>query len=172
MGVNPTIDGPNLDYVGFWLRLWAMIMDVILITIIIGPLCLYLYGPMLAADLSATQDVDVIAARVMGIISSPIFFVISNILPLPVLVVLWRFKAATPGKMVFSARIVDSRTGARLTTGQSILRAVAYTVSTLPFCLGYLWIAFDKRKQSWHDKIAHTVVVRPGPSGRGSVSFQ
>jgi uncharacterized RDD family membrane protein YckC len=27
--------------------------------------------------------------------------------------------------------------------------------------LGLLWVAFDRRKQGWHDKIANTVVVRP-----------
>ena len=26
--------------------------------------------------------------------------------------------------------------------------------------LGYLWVAFDDRKQTWHDKIAGTVVLR------------
>jgi uncharacterized RDD family membrane protein YckC len=39
-------------------------------------------------------------------------------------------------------------------------RYFAYFVSTIPFCLGFLWVAFDKRKQGWHDKLAHTVVVR------------
>ncbi|MDX1512295.1 MAG: RDD family protein, partial [Gammaproteobacteria bacterium] len=24
----------------------------------------------------------------------------------------------------------------------------------------FLWIAFDKRKQGWHDKLAGTVVIR------------
>jgi uncharacterized RDD family membrane protein YckC len=28
-------------------------------------------------------------------------------------------------------------------------------------CLGLLWVAFDRRKQGWHDKMANTVVVRP-----------
>jgi uncharacterized RDD family membrane protein YckC len=30
----------------------------------------------------------------------------------------------------------------------------------LPLGLGFLWIAFDKRKQAWHDKLAGTVVIR------------
>jgi uncharacterized RDD family membrane protein YckC len=25
--------------------------------------------------------------------------------------------------------------------------------------LGFIWIAFDKRKQGWHDKLAGTVVI-------------
>jgi uncharacterized RDD family membrane protein YckC len=39
-------------------------------------------------------------------------------------------------------------------------RFFAYFVSIFPACLGFLWIAFDRRKQGWHDKIAGTVVVR------------
>jgi uncharacterized RDD family membrane protein YckC len=30
----------------------------------------------------------------------------------------------------------------------------------LVFFLGFIWVAFDKRKQGWHDKIAGTVVIR------------
>jgi uncharacterized RDD family membrane protein YckC len=31
----------------------------------------------------------------------------------------------------------------------------------LPIFLGFVWVAFDRRKQGWHDKLAGTVVVRP-----------
>jgi uncharacterized RDD family membrane protein YckC len=29
----------------------------------------------------------------------------------------------------------------------------------LPLCLGFLWVAFDARKQGWHDKIGGSVVI-------------
>ncbi|WP_171497607.1 RDD family protein, partial [Acinetobacter ursingii] len=32
--------------------------------------------------------------------------------------------------------------------------------STLVFMLGFIWIAFDSKKQGWHDKMAKTVVVK------------
>ena len=32
----------------------------------------------------------------------------------------------------------------------------------IPLCLGLIWVAFDARKQGWHDKLAGTVVVRDG----------
>jgi len=35
-----------------------------------------------------------------------------------------------------------------------------YLISKLALYLGFIWIAFDRRKQGWHDKIAGTVVVR------------
>ena len=28
----------------------------------------------------------------------------------------------------------------------------------IPLCLGLIWVAFDARKQGWHDKLAGTVV--------------
>jgi len=33
-------------------------------------------------------------------------------------------------------------------------------VSMIPLFLGMIWVAFDARKQGWHDKLAGTVVVR------------
>jgi uncharacterized RDD family membrane protein YckC len=31
--------------------------------------------------------------------------------------------------------------------------------------LGFLWVAFDKRKQGWHDELAGTIVIigKPRP---------
>ena len=74
-------------------------------------------------------------------------------------VLFWKFRGATPGKMAISAKIVDARTGGAPSTGTLVLRFFAYIVSMLPLCLGFLWIAFDRRKQGFHDKIAKTVVV-------------
>lgn len=37
---------------------------------------------------------------------------------------------------------------------------IAKYVSALVLYLGYLWAIFDKDRQSWHDKIAGTVVVK------------
>jgi len=153
-------------FVGFWMRLWAMLIDVAILTVVIGPITLYLYGPMLTESLSESQDVNVMVGNLVEISSRPVFFVISNILPLIALVLFWRIRSATPGKMVFSARIVDARSGGQLATWQLITRALAYLVSTIPLCLGFLWICFDKRKQSWHDKLAKTVVIRPAGHGK------
>ena len=68
-------------------------------------------------------------------------------------------EASDPGEMAIKARIVDAKTGEKPTTKQWILRYIGYFVSAIPLGLGYFWIAFDKRKQGWHDKMAGTVVV-------------
>ncbi len=35
-----------------------------------------------------------------------------------------------------------------------------FIYATKPFCIGLIWVAFDAKKQGWHDKMAKTVVVR------------
>jgi uncharacterized RDD family membrane protein YckC len=74
--------------------------------------------------------------------------------------------------MAISARIVDARTGAPASTRQLVIRYLGYYVSTIPLGLGLLWVAFDPRKQGWHDKMAGTVVVRPSHRGPVPVKFQ
>jgi uncharacterized RDD family membrane protein YckC len=73
--------------------------------------------------------------------------------------------------MVVSAKIVDAKTGGKPTTQQLVVRYLGYFVSTIPLGLGLLWVAFDPRKQGWHDKMAGTVVVRPRNRGPAAVSF-
>jgi uncharacterized RDD family membrane protein YckC len=79
---------------------------------------------------------------------------------------------ATPGKMAISARVVDASTGNTLSVGQSVGRYLAYFVSILPLGIGLLWVAFDSRKQGWHDKLAGTVVVRSKNRGPRPVKFE
>ncbi len=66
----------------------------------------------------------------------------------------------TPGKMLLSLQVLSAE-GTPIGFGIAFLRAVGYLISSLLFTLplGFIWVAFDKRKQGWHDKIAGTVVV-------------
>lgn len=74
--------------------------------------------------------------------------------------------------MVISSKIVDARTGAKISVGQAIVRYLGYLVALLALGLGIFWVAFDRRKQGWHDKLARTVVVRPQRSSAKPVSFE
>lgn len=86
-------------------------------------------------------------------------FTASFLAPLLLVIVVWRLKQTTPGKAVFGCRIVDARTGTAPTIAQCIIRYLGYIPSVLPFGLGLIWVAFDPRRQGWHDKLARTVVV-------------
>jgi uncharacterized RDD family membrane protein YckC len=98
-------------------------------------------------------------------------FLISWVLPAIAVIVFWISKQATPGKMAVSARIVDATSGNPPSGGQCVGRYFAYFVSMFPLGLGLIWVAFDKRKQGWHDKLAGTVVVRSKRRGAEPVKF-
>ncbi|MEN6475847.1 MAG: RDD family protein [Syntrophaceae bacterium] len=133
-------------YVGFWARLLASIVDSILSLLIIVPVLLAVYGK----EYLAVYD---------GVFRGPIDFLMNIVFPAAAIILFWIARSATPGKMLIRARIVDARTGGKPSTGQMIGRYLGYYVSMLPLFLGFIWIAFDKRKQGWHDKLARTVVV-------------
>jgi len=95
-----------------------------------------------------------------NLIEGPVDFLVSYVFPAIAVILFWAWKQATPGKMVVSARIVNARTGEPASVGQLIGRYFAYFLSMIPLGLGFFWIAFDERKQGWHDKLAGTVVVR------------
>jgi uncharacterized RDD family membrane protein YckC len=63
----------------------------------------------------------------------------------------------TPGKMLLGLQVV-SADGLPISFGTAFLRSVGYLVSNI-FYLGFIWVAFDGKKQGWHDKIAGTVVI-------------
>ncbi|MBY0418041.1 MAG: RDD family protein [Pararheinheimera sp.] len=85
---------------------------------------------------------------------------LSRVLPIIAVIVFWIKKQATPGKQMISAKIVAARTGNKPTVGQCIVRYLGYYLSAIPLCFGFIWVAFDKHKQGWHDKLAGTVVIR------------
>jgi uncharacterized RDD family membrane protein YckC len=71
----------------------------------------------------------------------------------------WVTRGQTPGMMVFKLKLVSATTGRSVSAGQGVLRLLALAGSILLLGLGAVWIAVDARKQGWHDKIAHTLVV-------------
>lgn len=119
------------EYVGFQRRLAAFAIDALLAFVVIAPLALFgLRG-----------------------------FVVEALVPALAVLAFWRACGATPGKLALGAKIVDARTGGAPTLLALAARYAAYFLSMLPFFLGFAWIAIDRRKQGWHDKIARTVVV-------------
>jgi len=69
------------------------------------------------------------------------------------------FWSATPGKMLLRMKVVDNATEGRISDIQVVTRSFGYMVSTLIFCLGFIWINFNKRHRGWHDYLGDTVVI-------------
>ena len=136
----------SFRYVGFWSRTVAVIVDSLLMMVILVPLLMAIYG----------EEFFYSDTMIQG----PAHFFLSYIMPAIAVILFWIYKSATPGKMVISAKIVDASTGNPPSKQQLIIRYLGYYLSTIPLMLGFIWAAFDARKQGWHDKVANTVVVR------------
>jgi uncharacterized RDD family membrane protein YckC len=141
------IDESAYEYVGFWLRTAASLIDSVLVSLLLVPIASLLLGHGLQFDMSGDFSLTSLLINV--------------VLPAVAVVWFWIARQATPGKMVFGARVVDAQSGAPMTTRQSIGRYLGYYVSLFGLGLGFAWVAFDARKQGWHDKLAGTVVIRP-----------
>lgn len=67
---------------------------------------------------------------------------------------------ATLGKIALNLKIV-SVDGKKLAIFQILLREwIGKFLSVIGLGLGFVWVAFDEKKQGWHDKIAHTLVIK------------
>jgi len=136
----------DLKYVGFWKRTVAVLVDTFLIILVTLPILIWVYG----IEYLNNEHME----------KGSLDFIINYIFPTIAVILLWKYYQATPGKMIFKATIVDAKTGGKPTLKQWIIRYLGYFVSLLPFGLGYFWVAFDKKKQSFHDKLAKTLVIQ------------
>lgn len=144
---------------GCW-RVAASLIDTVLLSLVALPLLAWIYG---ASYFSPSSS---------GVVAGSADLLITWIAPAIAVMAFWIYQQATPGKMAVSARVVDARTGAPLTLVQSLVRYAGYFVSTIPLCLGLIWVGLDRRKQGWHDKMAGTVVVRSRLRGPQPVVFE
>ena len=137
----------DFKYVGFWKRTVAVLVDTFLIILVTLPILIWVYG----IEYLNNEHME----------KGSLDFIINYVFPTIAVILLWKYYQATPGKMIFKATIVDAKTGGKPTLKQWIIRYLGYFVSLLPFGLGYFWVAFDKKKQSFHDKLANTLVIQP-----------
>jgi uncharacterized RDD family membrane protein YckC len=65
------------------------------------------------------------------------------------------------GQKVMGTRIIDADSGVNITTGRAFGRLLFRTFISPILCwLGFLWMLWDGRKQTWHDKAVNTIVIK------------
>ncbi|MFT6408952.1 MAG: putative RDD family membrane protein YckC [Arenicella sp.] len=133
------------QYVGFWVRAVASVLDSIFLLIIIWPLLYWVYG----ADMFSSTEMVKGSADVL----------LSYIFPMVFSIVLWMKFGGTPAKRILKIKVLDESTGQHLSLAKSLLRYVGYFVSILGLFIGFIWVAFDEKKKGWHDHIAGSIVV-------------
>jgi uncharacterized RDD family membrane protein YckC len=133
------------NYAGFWIRVAAALIDTVLLSIVIGIPLTLIYG----SEYWTSEEL------VMGFWDA-VFYIV----PVVITVWFWVKYLGTPGKMLLRLRVIDSNTGQAISTAKGVGRYLGYYVSAIPLLLGFVWVAFDKRKQGFHDKLAGTLVIR------------
>ena len=73
-------------------------------------------------------------------------------------VAMWTWRGTTVGSLVFGLKVVCTN-GEPVNLMIALVRSLASVFSGLVLFLGFFWAGWDREKQSWHDKIAGTVVV-------------
>jgi uncharacterized RDD family membrane protein YckC len=127
----PVVSAATLPRVGFWLRLAASVLDAVLVGIVCGMIS-SIWHRFASAYL--------------------LWFVVYC-------VGMWALKGTTIGGIICGLKVVrlDDRP---LDWGVAIVRALGGFLSLVVAGLGFIWVAFDDERQSWHDKIAGTTIVK------------
>lgn len=117
----------TLPRAGFWLRMGALALDVLLIAIVVN----------------VVEPSEHFFALVLAGYGA----------------LMWKLRGTTIGGIICNLRVVRTD-GRDIEWETAIVRALGCFLSLIPLGLGFIWMVFDSNRQTWHDKIAGTVVVR------------
>jgi uncharacterized RDD family membrane protein YckC len=166
----PIISAVLEDYAGFWKRVAAYILDAIILYIPSMLIQKMMGGDaaeaaMKQAELTSPGDPQAMLAAFGQFYSTmlPAMLIIT--------VITWLYFAfcessawqATVGKLALGIRVTDMQ-GRRISFPRALGRYPAKYLSALIFLIGFLMVAWTKRKQGLHDLIAGTLVL----NGRAS----
>lgn len=144
----------ELSYVGFWVRFLAFLLDSLVVMGFLYIVALFIPVSVDTSSLNLADQEALIA--ILPVILPRMG--LDALLAALVFLVLWNFIRSSLGKLIFRAYIVNTD-GQKASFGQLLVRYIGYFVSLVFLGLGFVWIAFDPKKQGWHDKLAGTVVI-------------
>jgi uncharacterized RDD family membrane protein YckC len=151
----PVGPAPGLIYGGFWIRTLAFLVDTLLL---IGAAIGIASITGIAFFTVTTREFHSATFNSVTVFVSPtlagfaLWFVY--------FCGLWLLAGQTVGMAPFGLRVVRQSDGSRLGPGRAIGRFFGLLLSFAALLIGVIWVAADRNKQGWHDKLARTVVVR------------
>jgi uncharacterized RDD family membrane protein YckC len=127
--------GPSGPRAGFWIRLLAALIDgVILGAVQFG----------VVRGLGAAR----FAIPISVVVGMAYFTLLEG-----------SARGQTLGKMAVGIRVISYADGGPIGYGRAFIRYVGRILSGAVILLGYLWMLWDRERQTWHDKLANAVVV-------------
>jgi uncharacterized RDD family membrane protein YckC len=150
---------PQVHYAGFWLRLFAIVIDSAVLSIVLWPLMFWMFlraglitvppGEPLGQEEIMQRAGTIFAVEAMVFVVVGLYYSLMESSP-------WQ---ATLGKRALRLQVTDLQ-GRRISFGRATGRYFAKIVSGLTLSIGYLMAGFTQRKQALHDIIAECLVVR------------
>ncbi|MDQ4148459.1 MAG: RDD family protein [Actinomycetota bacterium] len=153
---------PRQELAGFWIRFGAALIDWLLVSLVAGAI-----AGAFGLDFGLVRTPAPGGGFEARIVTGP-----TELLSL----VYFTYFHGTPagqtvGNRVAGIRVVDQAAfGTSIGYARAFLRVLVSYISGFVLLLGYLWMLWDDRKQTWHDKAARSSVVlarSDPPSGFG-----
>jgi uncharacterized RDD family membrane protein YckC len=158
-------DAPQrIQLAGWGRRVLAYLFDVFLAFVVGAPFYVGYYQVL--ANFETTTDANgeqtLTSAGDLPATAVPLL-VVGGLLYLAFYIYNWCIRQGrtgyTFGKSVVGIKLVGERTGQPIGGGMSFVRQLAHIVDGLVCNLGYLWPIWDRKKQTFADKIMNTLVV-------------
>lgn len=125
------------------LRLLGWFLDSVIVAVVLTPLNPFLYAdPPSVAFATSLWAVAMVLMFLYGVLFDG------------------GQRGATLGKRIVGTRVGNERTGAPIGYRRATIRRLGYWLGGLAFCIGWLRLLFNPRRQAWHDRFAHSVVVK------------
>ncbi len=153
-------------YASFGARLLALIIDLLILSLLYWGVSLLLprnffltmYQPLRGFSNWTPSMIPYALPYITTFISANILHMLINY---GYAVLLIGSRGQTVGKQLVGIKVVNQRNRQIPGYFSAFLReAIGKFLSGLIFGLGFFWMLWDTQKQTWHDKIAGTVVIR------------
>jgi uncharacterized RDD family membrane protein YckC len=145
---------------GFGNRLGSYLLDALLYGTVMSAL-IFLGSLMLAGELfvdswAPDEEVNdgIVAGAILLVVIGPFLVIIGYVAQLGRTGQTW-------GRQIVGNKVIRVDNGDVPGIGRALGRELfAWIVSASILYLGYLWMIWDDDRQTWHDKVAGTIVVR------------
>lgn len=129
---------------GFWMRFVAYLIDTATVALVVLPLRVASFVLHRSND-SSLASLTYIASVAVSVYAYSYWTGV---------------KGGTPLRRALGVYIVDQDNGSFIGMRRGVKRVLMGSVSLVAFLIGYLWMFNNPRKQTWHDIVAKSVVIR------------
>jgi uncharacterized RDD family membrane protein YckC len=154
----PVASGGQTTYGGFWIRVVARLLDGLVVGIPFAILFGIIAVAFGASANSSNQGTQQAGTAIFGG-AFVLLYLIAIVVSVVYWIYFWGSSGQTIGMRVLRLRVVDADNGAPIGYGRAAIRFLMSIINSLACYIGWIWVAFDARKQGWHDKVANSVVI-------------